>query len=259
MVTDLRQVDRPLVAGPSPGALPHPQVGVGGDEPPPVEHGLPHDQRSVEGHLDHHAAGPESAVGGELVGEPPGLVPVLHAHDAARCRADGQFDVGREHLPRPEPIGLRHHRRRWLRESDPVEGPVRGHLVLHGGEGGEVRHDGGHPGRRQPVGTGRQHGHLLLGGEERIEAAGRPHRQGRVEPGERVRAVRGDAVEPADAPGEPGQGQRIGRQHLDLVPGLGQPSRRLPGRQARAVAEQDPHPPSLPGGLRSPRGAGSRR
>ena len=190
VVTDLRQVDRLLVAGPSPGALPHPQVDVGGDEPPPVEHGLDHDQRTVERGLDDHAAEPEPAVGDELVGQPPGLPTVLHAHDTTRRRPDGEFHVGREHLPRPEPVGVRHHRRRGLGEAEPVQGRLRGHLVLHGGEGGEVRHHGGHPARRQAVRTGRQDGNLLLGGEQHVEGTGRPDRQGRVEPGERVRAVR---------------------------------------------------------------------
>ena len=83
MGPDVRQVDRLLVTRPSPCSFPHPQVGVAGDEPPPVEDGLDHDERTVQRHLDHHPAVPERTVGVELVGQLPDLPYVLHAHDPA--------------------------------------------------------------------------------------------------------------------------------------------------------------------------------
>ena len=116
-----------------------------------------------------------------------------------------------------------------------------GHLVLDGPQGGE----GGH--RRVQAGGGqarqlvRQHGHLLLGGEDDLDPEGRGSLEHGVEPGEGVGPERGDPHQVAHVPGEAGQAERVAHGHQDVVAELVEPGGDLPGRQSRALGEQDPH------------------
>jgi hypothetical protein len=60
---------------------------------------------------------------------------------------------------------------------------------------------------------------------------------GGPQPAERISSVGRDAVHPPDVAGESAQAQRIGRQRLHMMAGLGQQRRAEPG----SITEQDSH------------------
>ena len=114
-------------------------------------------------------------------------------------------------------------------------------LVLDGGQRSEGRHGGGDPGLLEPALGPGEHRHLLLSGEQHVEAAGPVDLEGGVEPRQGVHSVRGNPMDSMDGAGEPAQAHRVGRQNVDHVTVRRQPGGALAGRQPRAVAEQHPH------------------
>ena len=114
-------------------------------------------------------------------------------------------------------------------------------LSLHGGERVEGRDSGGDCSFLEPALGPRQHRHLLLRGEQHVKAARPVDIEGGVEPGQGVRSVGGNPMDPDDGAGEPAQAHRARRQHLDRVTIRGQPGCALAGREPRTIAEQHPH------------------
>ena len=141
----------------------------------------------------------------------------------------------------PEEDGSRTTRDRgW---ATPTSSNVRvgGHLVLdapQGSEGWYRRAQAGGGQARQLVGEDR---HLLLGGEDDLDAQRDGSLEHDVEPCERVLTERGDPHQTTNVPGEAGQAQWVADGRDDLVAELVELSRDLPGCQPGALREHDPH------------------
>ena len=137
-----------------------------------------------------------------------------------------------------------------------VERLVGADLVLHPRQRFEVRHDRSHPAFAQARRLGREHGHLLLGGHEQVEAVRAVVVDRRVEPTERVHTKTRDRDDLAHVAGETAQAHRVGREHLDVMAGAPEQSRALASGQPRPVAQQDPHAVGLAGSASPSSGLG---
>jgi hypothetical protein len=88
----------------------------------------------------------------------------------------------------------------------------------------------------------RKHGHLLLGREDHVDVCGSGDTQEAIEPDQGRCAEGGDPVQGADVAGEPGQADRVGDRRRDVVSQMVEPGGHLPGCEAGAFGQQDPHP-----------------
>jgi hypothetical protein len=185
VVPGRRQAHALLVAGPAVGALGEALTRVERDQFPVVEDALDHDQRAAHRLLHQDRTPVEDAAGSQHRCDGGGLAAGPDQLDTGRGGADRQFHEGREVPVGCELTGVGDHGCTGLGQIEPGERPVGRDLVLHRGQGVELRDDGGDSGVDQPVVTEREDRHLLLRREQDVEVAGRPDGQGGLQPRER--------------------------------------------------------------------------
>lgn len=187
---------------------------MGGDQAPVVEYSLDHRQLTVDGRLGDDAPGREHTFRLQRGGECRHLGRFGDPSDPGRGGPDRGLDVHRKFTPGGQGGGRGEDGAGGLGEVQVGQRRSGGDLVLHAHQRVERGHDGGDSRGAQGASRPRQDGNLLLGGKEQVEAPFPVDRDGGVQPRERLGPVGRDGVESSDVPGEPGQGERVGCEHL---------------------------------------------